>query len=108
MKGGFSVEITEDVRVLRGLQLAQHSGLLPAYLESDSQVAVTAIYSNKPSLNDLGLAVADIRGLLSLFPGTVISFVPRSTNKTTNALIAFALTIDSNCFWMKDFSIMSL
>ncbi|KAL5806345.1 hypothetical protein ACOSQ4_029078 [Xanthoceras sorbifolium] len=103
MEGCFSIAIAEALGVLRRLQFACDSGLLPAILETDSQVVVKAIASSESHLADLDLVATDIRALLSSFLGTVINFIARSANNSAHVLAAFAQTIVSDCFWMEDY-----
>ncbi|KAL5789700.1 hypothetical protein ACOSQ2_004588 [Xanthoceras sorbifolium] len=100
---GFSVLIAESMAILRGLQFALSSGLLPALIESDCLLAVSAINSDHVYFFEVGLIIHDIVDLLRCNPGSVVSFIPRSANMAAHHLARFALRLDSDCFWMEDF-----
>ncbi|KAL5759604.1 hypothetical protein ACOSP7_018124 [Xanthoceras sorbifolium] len=93
----------EAMGVLRDLQFAKDSGLLPAMLETGAQVVVTAINNPTVILSEVGLVIHDIVELLRLCPNSRIMFMPRSTNLVAHSLAKFALGIERDCFWMEDY-----
>ncbi|KAL5747907.1 hypothetical protein ACOSQ2_025204 [Xanthoceras sorbifolium] len=85
---GFSVLVVEIMAILKGLQFAVESGLVPVVLKSDSSLAVSAINGDTVFLSEL----------LRSIPSSAVRFVPRSANMAAHYLARFALRLDSDCF----------
>ncbi|KAL5750327.1 hypothetical protein ACOSP7_024930 [Xanthoceras sorbifolium] len=95
---GFSVLVVEIMAILKGLQFAVESGLVPVVLKSDSSLAVSAINGDTVFLSEVGLIIHDVVELLRSIPSSAVRFVPRSANMAAHYLARFALRLDSDCF----------
>ncbi|KAL5742337.1 hypothetical protein ACOSP7_029069 [Xanthoceras sorbifolium] len=95
---GYSVIIAEALAVLKGLQFALASGLLPAILDYDSLDVVTAIDNPSTYSSEVGLVIIDILEMLGRCPGSKVLHVPRSVNMTAHTLVRFALSLDRDYF----------
>ncbi|KAL5741774.1 hypothetical protein ACOSP7_028506 [Xanthoceras sorbifolium] len=95
--------VAEDLAMLKGLQFALDSGLLPSILDTDSLAVITAINNPSAYLSKVGLVIIDIVDLLSSCPGSKVQFVPRSANSVDLTLARFALSLDRDYFWLEDY-----
>ncbi|KAL5774707.1 hypothetical protein ACOSP7_012264 [Xanthoceras sorbifolium] len=105
LAAGYSVIVTEALAVLKGLQIALASGLLPAILETDSLDVATAI--NNPSVysSEVGLIIFDIVDLLGRCPGSKVLYVPHSAYMVSHTLSRFALSLDRDYFLLEDYPV---
>ncbi|KAL5828705.1 hypothetical protein ACOSQ3_018173 [Xanthoceras sorbifolium] len=84
---GFSVLVVEAITILKGrLQFTIESGLLPAALEFDSLLAISATNGENFFLSEVGLIIHDVVELLRSNPGSSVIFVPRSIVVSDNQI----------------------
>ncbi|KAL5797560.1 hypothetical protein ACOSQ2_002380 [Xanthoceras sorbifolium] len=79
--------------MLLGLHFAVEVGLSPDVVASDSSFVVADVNSSKPLLSKLGL----------VFPHSSMIFESRQTNMVVDSLGKFAMSLDSNLFWIDNF-----
>ncbi|KAL5775273.1 hypothetical protein ACOSP7_012830 [Xanthoceras sorbifolium] len=89
---GYSVDIAEALAVLRGLQFALASGLLPTIVETDSFTVTTAINNPSVYFSKVGLVIFNIVELLGQCLGSKVLHVPRLANMVAHTLARFALS----------------
>ncbi|KAL5759437.1 hypothetical protein ACOSQ2_018275 [Xanthoceras sorbifolium] len=83
----FTVAVVEAITILKGrLQFTIESGLLPAALEFDSLLAISATNGENVFLSEVGLIIHDVVELLRSNPGSSVIFVPRSIVVSDNQI----------------------
>ncbi|KAK3195407.1 hypothetical protein Dsin_026717 [Dipteronia sinensis] len=95
-------DVAEALDVLRGLEFARDSGLLPCFVESDAQVVVRLINTGIAPLSEVGMIIKDIIFFLECHPNCSISFVPGLANMVAHSLAKFGLSSGINSFWMEE------
>ncbi|KAL5865856.1 hypothetical protein ACOSQ3_003370 [Xanthoceras sorbifolium] len=96
--GHFTVQVVEALGILCRLQFAKDSGLLPATLGLDALSVVNEVNLNASSLVDVSLIVFYIKDILSLFPCSSVSYIPRLANKAAHVMAHFVLSVKADCF----------
>ncbi|KAK1552288.1 hypothetical protein Q3G72_013826 [Acer saccharum] len=99
----YSPMVAEAVAILKGLQLAVDTGLVPVDLVSDAAVVVGLVNDMKEHGSEIGLVIDAIRKLMLALPSSVLRFAPRATNFVAHKLAKFALVSDVDCVWLEDF-----
>ena len=89
--------------ILKGIQLACETGLVPLDLVSDATVVVSLVNDLKEHVSEIGLVVDAIRRLLVSLPGCELRYAPRSTNWVAHTLAKSALSSSEDYVWIEDF-----
>ncbi|KAK3188750.1 hypothetical protein Dsin_028311 [Dipteronia sinensis] len=97
----YSPHVAEAIAILRGIQFAMDSGLVPFSLESDAQVIVNLVNNGVFPCSEVGLIIKDISLKLESFSNVSIDFVPRMANMTAHCLAKIG-SIDTYNYWMED------
>ncbi|KAK0597399.1 hypothetical protein LWI29_024899 [Acer saccharum] len=72
--------VAEAVGILKGIQLACETGLVPLDLVSDVVGVVGLVNDTKEHASDIGLVIDAIRRLMRSLPSCELRFAPRATN----------------------------
>ena len=89
--------------ILKGLQLAFDTGLVPLDLVSDAAVVVGMVNDMKDHDAEIGLVIAAIRRMMVRLPSCVLKFAPRATNFVAHTLAKKALCSSQDYVWLEDF-----
>ncbi|KAM5578651.1 hypothetical protein ABKV19_008793 [Rosa sericea] len=90
---------TELVALKYGLELLQALNVTQAVIESDCLHAVQAINSMAEDLSDLAALISDIKGLVHVLGGIVISFTPRQANMVAHRLASHSFDSNVHLEW---------
>ncbi|KAL5761774.1 hypothetical protein ACOSP7_018038 [Xanthoceras sorbifolium] len=74
---GYSVTIAEALAMLKGIQFALATSLLPTIVETDSLEVVSIINNPSVYFSEVGLIISDIMDLLGRCPSSKVLYVPR-------------------------------
>ncbi|KAK3188892.1 hypothetical protein Dsin_028453 [Dipteronia sinensis] len=94
----FSPQVAEVVTILRGIDLAMDTCLVPAIVESDALGVVNLINSGHSVSAEVGMVVDDIIHRIRTSTITLVGFVPRKTNFVAHYLAKIALTVSEDPF----------
>ncbi|KAK1581615.1 hypothetical protein Q3G72_007412 [Acer saccharum] len=98
-----SPDVAEATGILRGINMAMESGLLPLVIESDAQHVVNLINSDISVSSDIGLVIYDIRDCMRHVRIESILFVPRTVNVVAHNLAKYALLNLGSQFWLDSY-----
>ncbi|KAK3210776.1 hypothetical protein Dsin_015482 [Dipteronia sinensis] len=76
----YSLMVAEAEAILRGLQFAHDTGLLPVIIESDAVVIVKWINEESYYDSDVGLVLEEIQTLSNFLGYVVVQYVPRKAS----------------------------
>ncbi|KAL5803555.1 hypothetical protein ACOSQ4_031860 [Xanthoceras sorbifolium] len=97
-----TMEVTEAMAMLHGIQFATEMGLRPIGIESDSSSIVSAINSKDISRSDVGLVLSDIIQLIDSLSVIHVVFVPHNCNTVAHSLAKFSLSVVEPLLWLED------
>ena len=82
----YSPQVAKAEAILRGIELARDSSLLPIIIERDAVVVVKWINKESHCGSDVGLVIVSILFLIKSLGCVVIGYVPCKANQVAHVL----------------------
>ncbi|KAK3221237.1 hypothetical protein Dsin_008262 [Dipteronia sinensis] len=105
LKAGYSHQMAEATAILRGLQFAVYTGLVPCMIESDAQVVINLLKAGVPPYSDVGLIIQDIFSFCENSLNSLsysFRFVLRKANLAAHCLAKIGLSSFVDDYWMEE------